>query len=653
MSYSATSQTQQLTKGPCRYRNLAGANFAGVDIRGIDFEGADLTGANFEGAIAGVSKTYTSIFLVICSGSIFLLNLTVSAIGGYPVCFPILWGLAPTAPFLSNFFSPEFSHFITELILFSPVNAYIPALAFVGLSIGLVLALWRRGLVGVCLLLSVAVIATVAATVFICLIALFMTPIHFVGAQADPYSVSLVDRLFANLLTHIVAADVGAIPFVLGSVVITLCIYGIGVSAVLLEIVRCSSWRRRLLSCSKYLVVPGGLIGAAEVSAKASGAPREIAMVSIIFCLLFSALTVWLALYTTHQALKENPNFSWINERATQIAAKRGTRFRKSILTEAIFQRACISGTDLTDATLIRTDWTEACHLSQCLLNAEYLKMAEMRRLVVKKTAGDEAQKSQLKYRRLAGANLKGADLNGYCLESADLYGADLSKTNLQNAQLTRSQLDNANLTEANLTGAYIESWGITSNTCFDRIVCDYVYVQELQSETGSSWQRLPSGKDERFKVGQFERFLRSLSRAIVLDHETVGDLDTVISALKETSKKYKVVFDILAIEKSQDRLYIKVSPITAKTLLDIGESPSCNPIASLSILRDDYRACFNALLAHNGSTYLNKSEIQSLNYLKKKLHQCSIFFYNRGASIEGGRFIIDLDTLDVSPMSD
>ncbi|MFT5586788.1 MAG: hypothetical protein ACI9VR_004390, partial [Cognaticolwellia sp.] len=82
--------------------------------------------------------------------------------------------------------------------------------------------------------------------------------------------------------------------------------------------------------------------------------------------------------------------------------------------------------------------------------------------IAVKMRSAMHMEKSSLRGRNLAHADLPdafllGADLRGANLRQADLSGADLEQVNFQGADLRGADLSNTNLRAANLTGALLE----------------------------------------------------------------------------------------------------------------------------------------------------------------------------------------------------
>ncbi|WP_230968590.1 pentapeptide repeat-containing protein, partial [Nostoc sp. WHI] len=79
--------------------------------------------------------------------------------------------------------------------------------------------------------------------------------------------------------------------------------------------------------------------------------------------------------------------------------------------------------------------------------------------------------------------DLRGVNFQGANLVDISFIGANLSKANFQEADLSRAklvqtQLDHTDFTGATLTGAFIQDWGITTDTKFDGVRCEYVYMR-------------------------------------------------------------------------------------------------------------------------------------------------------------------------------
>ncbi len=97
--------------------------------------------------------------------------------------------------------------------------------------------------------------------------------------------------------------------------------------------------------------------------------------------------------------------------------------------------------------------------------------------------------------------------LAGVDLIKANLSSADLTRSNLQHADLTFANLTNVkaggtNFRHANLTGACIQNWTVNSDTQFDELICDYIYLTPDQDRQN---RRPLSGS---FEPGDFEKLV-------------------------------------------------------------------------------------------------------------------------------------------------
>ena len=83
----------------------------------------------------------------------------------------------------------------------------------------------------------------------------------------------------------------------------------------------------------------------------------------------------------------------------------------------------------------------------------------------------------------LLDAKLSGAFLFDANLFDADLRWADLSGADLSGANLAMSQVIGTNFYNATLTGSRIGDWHIHSGTILDKVICEYVYLDDEKTE--------------------------------------------------------------------------------------------------------------------------------------------------------------------------
>jgi Pentapeptide repeats (8 copies) len=167
--------------------------------------------------------------------------------------------------------------------------------------------------------------------------------------------------------------------------------------------------------------------------------------------------------------------------------------------------------------------------------------------------------------------NLRGAKLKGKALEGFDFSGANIRSTDFTNAQLQE-----ANFTGATLTGAYIEDWGITADTIFNGVICDYVFMR-LPPEKRPDWLKLPPEEsldenprrkpddwNKNFEEGEFEDFIVPLIQTLDLYHNQAFDPRLVAISFKDLQQAHpEAELELISMEKkgkNRDKLYLKVA---------------------------------------------------------------------------------------------
>ncbi|MGK7893308.1 MAG: pentapeptide repeat-containing protein [Xenococcus sp. (in: cyanobacteria)] len=178
--------------------------------------------------------------------------------------------------------------------------------------------------------------------------------------------------------------------------------------------------------------------------------------------------------------------------------------------------RANFTGINLRDA-----------YLNSVNLRDSYLNEANL--------VGADLSGSYLRDANLDGANLSGANLSGANFLRADLSGANLSDTNLYRTRLLRANLVGANLSGsylrslealgtnfegATLTGACIEDWNINSQTNFQNVNCDYIYLKIISSKEEKRRfysDRRPHDPDQTFAPGEFTKLFEQALETVDL----------------------------------------------------------------------------------------------------------------------------------------
>ncbi|MEM6452681.1 MAG: CHAT domain-containing protein [Cyanobacteria bacterium P01_D01_bin.105] len=209
--------------------------------------------------------------------------------------------------------------------------------------------------------------------------------------------------------------------------------------------------------------------------------------------------------YVASRVLAKDERFELIQNIATTLTTLGGTTFHCANLTEANCTLTRLKCTDLSKATLKRTNFYNAQQLDTSKLNGTILESTPVRRLAVSKNGHQQ--------------NYQNLNLQGINLTDAELSNANFTESNLNEATLVRAVLLAANLTKvqsigtdfqrAQLTGACIEAWNINNSTQLTDIDCQYLYLRNHQQE------RRPSSGF--FEPGEFAQLFQEVIDTIDL----------------------------------------------------------------------------------------------------------------------------------------
>lgn len=235
-----------------------------------------------------------------------------------------------------------------------------------------------------------------------------------------------------------------------------------------------------------------------------------------------------LALYVASQAVSESSKYALIRQAAIAFSNCGGTSFHAADLTDADFTEASLKQADFRSANLTRTRWFQAKFLAQARTDDTYLENSQIRQLVVSL----QGQEQSFDHLDLRGLNLDGADLTNASFVGAKLSGATLKGARLDGSKLVQTQLYGANLSEVSLTGAYIQDWSISTDTKFDDVKCDYVYMQ-LPTKADPDPCRKPDNRNETFEPGDFADFIAPIIKTLDLYQRQNVDLRVVAQQYK------------------------------------------------------------------------------------------------------------------------
>ncbi|MFB2771620.1 pentapeptide repeat-containing protein [Pelatocladus sp. BLCC-F211] len=230
--------------------------------------------------------------------------------------------------------------------------------------------------------------------------------------------------------------------------------------------------------------------------------------------------------------MKGDEKHAMIRNIAVAFAAFGGTSFRNANLTDANFTNATLKSTDLRKANLTRTCFYKTKKLDRTRPGSTYLQKTQVRQVLVTRLGQDK---------NFDRDDLRGVNFQAVNLVDASFIGADLSQANFQDADLSRvklvqTQLDGTDFTGAILTGAYIEDWGITSDTKFDGVRCEYVYMR-LPTKENPNPLRKPDNLQEVFADGEFGDFIKPIVDTLDLYHNQGVDPRAIAIAFKQLAE--------------------------------------------------------------------------------------------------------------------
>jgi uncharacterized protein YjbI with pentapeptide repeats len=170
-----------------------------------------------------------------------------------------------------------------------------------------------------------------------------------------------------------------------------------------------------------------------------------------------------------------------------------GTTFKDTNLRHVNFSRAILNNCQFTNADTHFANW------SNVQGSRSTIDFTDLRMQLLTSLDGKNGKYSEI--------DLSDQHLAYVQFQHAKLEGADLTRSNLQGARLDYANLSNAktggtNLRGATLTGACIQNWTVNSDTQFDDLTCDYIYLTPDQDKQN---RRPLSGN---FEPGDFEKLV-------------------------------------------------------------------------------------------------------------------------------------------------
>ncbi|MEH2108079.1 pentapeptide repeat-containing protein [Nostoc sp.] len=196
------------------------------------------------------------------------------------------------------------------------------------------------------------------------------------------------------------------------------------------------------------------------------------------------------------------------------IANLGGTSFRELDLSHLDFSRISLANIDLRAKKLYRTRFTGTTAWDAATVDDSYLDLHQPK---VQALLKGEPITQNFFRTNLRGAYLQKVVLQYFDFTEAILDGVDLREANLYYARFVRTLVTDVDFSQANLTGCCLKDWSFNRQTCFQGVICDYIY---RDFEDGKPTQRYPI--ERNFLPGEFEAIVRKIetSYELVFEHE-------------------------------------------------------------------------------------------------------------------------------------
>lgn len=453
-------------------QDLRGKSFRGQDLTGADFSHADLRGADFSNAILARAN-----FCHIKAGQRY--------------------------------------YWVTLLLSISSLLALLAGyiIAYAGALVGSLMVkanaqpagLWS----GIAALILIAIFSVVAvrkglgtALGTFCVVVALAVVIVAAAGEADAIAAAIVQSV--AIAGTIVGVILGATAI---SATWMLFRYA-GYVAVCMALVGC---------------LPGALEGVRGLSVETDYTSLALAVSGAVAVTL-----IGLSVYIGWRVVTGDRHYFVIPLIATTLASLGGTRFRGANLTDADFTEADLKSVDFRGAILKRTCWLRSVCVERSRLHGTYLEIPRVRQLVTTKSA----QGQVYDHLDLRGLNLEGANLQGASFIGTDFNESNLKRAILVGAKLVKAQLYQTNLEGACLTGAYIQDWGISTETNLNNIKCEYIFMH-LPTEEDPDPSRKPDSRQEKFQDGDFTDFIAPIIKTLGLYQSQNVDTRKIASRFK------------------------------------------------------------------------------------------------------------------------
>lgn len=495
-------------------------DLSNADLRGLDLSKSDLTGVNLKQAdlrstnlqeanLQGSDLSHARCGLTF-DRTIILLTL-LSGLALISMIFSFFVGAAILGAIVANFFS------ITAIAIYVTFVLYYWLVFSEGL---------RKGSVLMLLLAFFSMLVTI------------IVALSFKGLSFESFAAAAVTGVIFGVVVCL-----SAVSFT-GSVAVAGAIATAGTRA------------------GAIVIVVATLLSATLASVFIGGGGGLFSVVTSLVLTLFSAIM-------GRKAITGDRNNAWIRHIAVNFISRFGTRFDEASIGDANFTHTLLRNANLTNSSMIRTNWYSVRCLLLANVSETYLENEIIRKLVIERKNSIQDLSKELTDKNLRGLNLEGITLKGADLSRIDLRDCDLSKANLRKAMLIGSQLDNANLEGADLTGCRIQGWHVSASTNLENVICKYVFMSMEKNDGHKSDDPMEENSDPsdrmpprgEFEPGAFTNYIKAITGTIELYHEREIDYQMALSILYDISRDYNETIEVTTVSKTQNHAIIRVKP--------------------------------------------------------------------------------------------
>ncbi|MBW4512454.1 MAG: pentapeptide repeat-containing protein [Scytonematopsis contorta HA4267-MV1] len=454
-------------------QNFQGANLQNRDFRGQNLSGADFSNADIRGANFSYAILIGANFRNVKAG---LTNSQIIALVSFCIILLFFAGL------ISAYSGGLISYLFTDAEFVAKGSQFLGIIALVIYAISIAI-IFYQGMVSKYIILAVAVVTSFVTVMAsgdgITAVSMKLAILGLAGANAG----------FASIAVAVVIAKIMALPKV------------------------------------KVLTVFIPLLGAVVGSLLGIKLEEDFPVTTLI-----SLSAIAFGFYIGNDAVSESSKHKMTRYVAVDSITARGTKFYGANLTNTDFTEASLKSTDLRKATLNRACFFKVKQINYARVEGTYLENAKVRKLVITKTGNGE----NFDELDLHGVNLKDANLEYATFISTNLSFATLENANLSGTKLGQAQLYKTCLKEACLTGAYIENWGISTDTELEGIKCDYIYMRLPTEQNPDPWRK-PDNREEIFREGDFADFIAPIIKTLDLYQKQKVDM-------RQVAKNYKTL---------------------------------------------------------------------------------------------------------------